>query len=86
MDSREIRMGRLMGAGRAVIVAFDHGLFDGPIEGMIDLRETAKNINSCIDAVLLAPGMLRHCGEIFAKSKAPLAVVRLVQSMLAMCA
>ena len=77
MDARDIRIGRLMGAGRAVIVAFDHGLFDGPIEGMIDLRETAGNINPCIDAVLLAPGMLRHCGKYLAQPKAPLAVTRL---------
>jgi DhnA family fructose-bisphosphate aldolase class Ia len=77
MDAREIRLKRMTGDSRAVVVAFDHGLFDGPIEGMIDLRDTCKKINYEIDAVLLAPGMLRHCGELFAAPKRPLAIVRL---------
>ncbi|MBN1553667.1 MAG: hypothetical protein JXA11_02895 [Phycisphaerae bacterium] len=70
-------MKRLTGDGRCVVVAVDHGLFDGPIEGMVDLRDTCQKINPCIDAVLLAPGMLRHCGEVFAAPKRPLAMVRL---------
>ena len=43
---------------------------------MEDLPATAAQINPLVDAVLLAPGMLRHCG-IFAGTKRPLAVVRL---------
>jgi len=35
MDGRSIRLQRLIGDGRAVIVAIDHGLFDGPILGMM---------------------------------------------------
>jgi len=77
MDGREIRLQRLMGDGRAVIIACDHGLFDGPIAGMEDLPTTAAKINPVVDAVLLAPGMLRHCHGIFARPKSPLAVVRL---------
>lgn len=77
MDGREIRLRRLFGAGRAVIIAVDHGLFDGPIPGMEDLPATARKINPVVDAVLLAPGMLRHCSEVFAGSRRPLAVVRL---------
>lgn len=77
LDGRAIRLGRLMGDGRAVIIAMDHGLFDGPIAGMEDLPATAAKINPVVDAVLLAPGMLRHCGSIFARPKHPLAVVRL---------
>lgn len=77
MDGREIRLERLLGDGRAVIIAIDHGLFDGPIAGMEDLPATAEKINPMVDAVLLAPGMLRHCHGIFARPKRPLAVVRL---------
>ncbi|MFO7958347.1 MAG: hypothetical protein R6X33_14770 [Candidatus Brocadiia bacterium] len=77
MDGREIRLKRLFGDGRAVIIAIDHGLFDGPIEGMEDLPATAQRINPDVDAVLLAPGMLRHCCELFAGSRRPLAAVRL---------
>lgn len=77
IDGREIRLGRLLGNGRAVIVAIDHGLFDGPIRAMEDLPATAARINPMVDGVLLAPGMLRRCGEVFAKPKRPLAIVRL---------
>ena len=77
MDGREIRMKRLMGNGRAVVIANDHGLFDGPIPAMEDLPATAEKIDPLVDAVLLAPGMLRHCAGIFAGAKRPLAVTRL---------
>ncbi len=77
VDGREIRLQRLMGDGRAVIIAIDHGLFDGPIPAMEDLPATAEKINPIVDAVLLAPGMLRHCHGIFTRPKRPLAVVRL---------
>jgi 3-hydroxy-5-phosphonooxypentane-2,4-dione thiolase len=76
LDGRGLRLQRLLGDGRAVIIAIDHGLFDGPITGMEDLPGIAAKINPLVDAVLLAPGMLRHCG-IFAGTKRPLAVVRL---------
>ena len=77
MDGRELRIQRLMGDGRAVVIAFDHGFFDGPIPGMENLPETATKINPVVDAVLLAPGMIRHCGSVFSKPKRPLAMVRL---------
>ena len=44
MDGREIRLKRLFGDGNAVIIAIDHGLFDGPIPGMEDLPATASRI------------------------------------------
>jgi DhnA family fructose-bisphosphate aldolase class Ia len=44
---------------------------------MEDLPATAAKINPAVDAVLLAPGMIRHCGGVFAGTKRPLAVVRL---------
>jgi len=77
MDGREIRLKRLFGAGRAVVIAIDHGLFDGPICGMEDLPATAEKIHPDVDAVLLAPGMLRHCGALFAGRHRPMAMVRL---------
>lgn len=77
MDGREMRLRRLLGQGRAVIIAMDHGLFDGPIAGMKNLPETAQRINPDVDGVLLAPGMLRHCAGVFAGYRRPLAIVRL---------
>lgn len=77
MDARAIRLKRMFGDNRAVVIAIDHGMFDGPIPGMEDLPVTAKAVNPEVDAVLLAPGMLRHCSSIFARRHSPLAVVRL---------
>lgn len=77
MDGRELRLKRLFGGRRAVIIAVDHGLFDGPIAGMEDLPETARKVNPVVDGVLLAPGMLRHCAEAFVGPRGPLVVVRL---------
>ncbi|QEG33440.1 class I fructose-bisphosphate aldolase [Bythopirellula goksoeyrii] len=77
MDGREIRLQRLVGEGRAVIIAFDHGLFDGPISGLEDLTTIERKINSVVDAVLLAPGMMRRCSGVFSHPKRPLAMVRL---------
>ncbi len=77
MDGRGIRINRMFSDRRVVIIAMDHGMFDGPIEGIIDVRETIGKINTDVDGVLLAPGMLRHCAELFAAPQRPLAVVRL---------
>lgn len=77
MDAREVRLKRLFGDGRAVIIAVDHGMFDGPIPAMENLPAVAEKINPQVDAVLLAPGMLRHCAGIFAGRGRPRAVVRL---------
>jgi DhnA family fructose-bisphosphate aldolase class Ia len=77
MDGRAIRLKRLFGDSRAVIIAVDHGMFDGPIEGMEDLPSTVEKINPEVDGVLLAPGMIRHCHQVFAGRRRPLAVVRL---------
>ena len=78
MNGREMRLRRLFSRGNAVIVAADHGEFDGPLPGMIDLpRVLAAGINPDVDAVLLSPGMLGHCAEVFARRGGPMAVVRL---------
>jgi DhnA family fructose-bisphosphate aldolase class Ia len=62
---------------RAVIVAMDHCLFEGPLEGMTDLAETASRVAPCVDGILLSPGMLHYCRQAFNYKGAPLAVVRL---------
>ena len=70
LDGRNLRLARLIGDGRAVVIAIDHGLFDGPIPGMENLPDTAAKINPAVDAVLLSPGMLRHCHGVFARPHA----------------
>ena len=57
MTGKEIRLQRLFSRGNAVIVAADHGEFDGPIAGMIELpRLLAEVIHPEVDGVLLSPG------------------------------
>lgn len=78
MTGKDIKLNRLFSGGQnAVVVAVDHGEFDGPLPGMIDLPEVVKKIDSGVDAVLLAPGMLAHCGHTFDYKGAPMAVARL---------
>lgn len=77
MTGSEIRLNKLFSGGNAVVVAVDHGEFDGPIPGMVNLPEAVKNIDPLVDAVLLSPGMLPHCGHIFGCKGAPIAIVRL---------
>ncbi len=77
MDGREIKIKKLFSKGNAVIIACDHGEFDGPIPGMVDIRETVSKINRKVDGVLLSPGMIKHTGEYFARRNSPAIVGRL---------
>lgn len=77
MNAVEIKIRKLMAGGRAVIVACDHGEFDGPIPGMVNLAETVRRINPDVDGVLMSPGMIRHVADAFARRGAPLLVGRL---------
>ena len=75
---RNIRLARLFNRDeRAVIVAMDHALFEGPIEGMIDLAETARRVAPCVDGILLSPAMLPYTSHAFDYKGAPMVVVRL---------
>ena len=55
LDGRGIRLQRLMGNSHGVVVAIDHGLFDGPISGMEDLPVTAAKIDDLVDLCLKNP-------------------------------
>lgn len=77
IDGRELRLARLMGDGHAVVIAIDQGIFEGPLPGMESLPSTAEQINPAVDAVLLSPGMIRHCHTVFSRPKRPLCMVRL---------
>ncbi len=77
MDGREIRIRKLFSGGNAVIIACDHGEFDGPISGMANITEAIACINPKVDGVLLSPGMLKFTGEYFADRHAPVIAGRL---------
>lgn len=78
MSGRTIRMGKLFGtSNRAVVVACDHGMFDGPHAGMENIGVMLGRIGDGADAILLSPGMLRHAHGYFARRGAPAAIVRI---------
>jgi DhnA family fructose-bisphosphate aldolase class Ia len=78
MNGKTIRIQKLFNRGKnAVIVAIDHGMFDGPIPGMEDLNETVKLINPDIDGILLSPGMLKTLKNVFNFKGAPIPIVRI---------
>ncbi len=77
MNGKEIRIEKLFSRGNAVIIACDHGEFDGPIPGMVNIGETVSRINRKVDGILLSPGMIRHTGKYFARRNSPSIVGRL---------
>lgn len=77
MNSITIKTNRLLSLEKAVIIACDHGEFDGPIPGMVNFSETISKINKEVDGVLMSPGMIRHTGNYFAAKDAPLIIGRL---------
>lgn len=77
MTGKDIRLGKLFCHGRPVVVAIDHGEFDGPIPHLENLPAAAARINPDVDGILLSPGMIERCTDVFAKKGAPLPIVRL---------
>ncbi len=77
MTGHWLRLNRLFSDGkRAVIVAVDHGEFFGPTPGILDLPKAISAAEDA-DGILLSPGMMAHCGNVFSKRGAPLAIIRL---------
>jgi DhnA family fructose-bisphosphate aldolase class Ia len=77
VTGESIRLARLFSDGKnAVVVAVDHGLYFGPLAGMIDLPSVIDRVSGA-DAVLMAPGMPSHCQSIFSKRGAPACIIRL---------
>ena len=78
MAGKEIRLSRLFNRDEnVVIIAADHGEFDGPIPGMVDIDETLSRIDPVVDAVLLSPGFVARSTNLYGAKGAPLAIMRL---------
>jgi DhnA family fructose-bisphosphate aldolase class Ia len=78
MPGKATRLNRLFNRGQnVVIIAADHGEFDGPIPGMVRMQETLSRIDPAVDAVLLSPGMAGVASKVFGFKGAPLMVLRL---------
>lgn len=84
MDARtgkKIRLGRLFrpSSGRAIVVAYSHGLLMGPMEGMITLEEMRWRASAlrAAEGLMVSPGMLGHLEEVFVGPDAPALVLHL---------
>lgn len=72
-----IRLQRLFDGGQnAVVVAIDHGLYNGPRPGFEDLAPIVDRLRGA-DAILLSPGMVPHVRSVFEHRGAPALMLRL---------
>jgi fructose-bisphosphate aldolase, class I len=79
MSGVEIRLGRLFGreSGTAFVVAFDHGVGVGALQGAEDAGASLARIISCRpDAMFLTPGLVRLFGRLLAVPGAPQVIMR----------
>jgi DhnA family fructose-bisphosphate aldolase class Ia len=72
-----IRLGRLFDGGQnAVVVAIDHGLYNGPRPGFENVAPIVDRLRNA-DAILTSPGMVPHVESVFQHRGAPQLIVRL---------
>ena len=76
-NGESVRLARLFSDGKnAVIVAVDHGLYFGPLPGMVDLPSMIDKVVEA-DAILMSPGMPTFCKSVFSRRGAPSLMIRL---------
>lgn len=72
-----VRLARLFSDGKnAVVVAVDHGLYFGPLPGMLNLPAVIDKIAGA-DAILFGPAMPSYCSSVFSRRGAPQLIIRL---------
>lgn len=71
MDGKTVRMNRILESGKAVIVPMDHGVSEGPIQGLISMDRSISMVEKGgSSAVLLHKGLIKsikrplNCGMI----------------------
>ena len=86
MSGAGLRLGRLFRreSRRSFMVAFDRTLLEGPAPFGVDARATLERIVAAgPEAVLVGPGLLKRCGDLFAHRGAPAVVLRIDYPMVA---
>lgn len=77
MLGQDIKLSRLVNSEkRCVIAALDAGGFFGPYEGLINILETCNKLFES-DAILLEPGFIEKCRDVFLSNNAPILITRL---------
>lgn len=60
MDGKTVRMSRILESGKAVIVPMDHGVSEGPIEGLTDMHRMVSLVEKGgASAVLMHKGIIK---------------------------
>lgn len=73
----DIRLSRLFDQGsNAVVVAIDHGLYNGPRPGFEHPWTLVERLRGA-DAILMSPGMVPHVAGTFGRRGAPALMLRL---------
>jgi DhnA family fructose-bisphosphate aldolase class Ia len=71
-------LSRFFSTGPAIVVAFDHGMFDGPIPGVANVGNIPEKILPDIDGVLMSPGVLSDIGSaLCGRRNSPTPIVRI---------
>ena len=63
MDGKQVRLERIMDrkTGRAVLVPMDHGISNGPMDGLIDMKATVDAVtNGGATGVIMHKGLIRY--------------------------
>ncbi len=72
-----VRLARFFSEGEnVVVVAVDHGLYFGPLPGLINLPMVIDKVAGA-DAILMSPSMPAYCSSVFSHRNAPQLIIRL---------
>ena len=73
-----LKLSRFFSKGPAIVIAFDHGMMDGPIPGVADVKKIPEAILSDVDGLLMSNGMLKDIGtKLCGKRNDPMAITRI---------
>nr|MDO8077260.1 2-amino-3,7-dideoxy-D-threo-hept-6-ulosonate synthase [Candidatus Freyarchaeota archaeon] len=65
MKGKEVRLSRIMEDGRSVVIPMDHGVTNGPIRGLENIREMVEMVSrGGATAVLLHKGILKQLEKV----------------------
>ncbi len=77
--AQTLRFNRLLNEnGRAFMIAIDHGMVFGPLQGLEDAVSVVRTAADCKpDAIVLGPGLFEKTADIFSEPNAPKVVMRI---------
>jgi DhnA family fructose-bisphosphate aldolase class Ia len=71
-------LSRFFSSGPVIVIAFDHGMFDGPIPGLESVGGLQEKIIDDVDGLLMSPGVLRDMGwHLCGRRTSPIPITRI---------